>query len=99
MPMTIEEDDQIDQFAAGAETEHSDIQTALAPYFDEGANRDPECKDKKAINLRVNPYQHAQLRYVAAHEDRSLQWVMSKLLFGRLEETVREYVTGKVRID
>ena len=53
---------------------------------------DPKAKPTSGINLRLNEYQLALLRFVAEHEDRSQQQVTKRMLIPALEAKVQEIV-------
>ena len=53
---------------------------------------DPKAKPTSGINLRLNEYQIALLRFVAKHEDRSQQHVTKRMLIPALEARVQEIV-------
>ena len=53
---------------------------------------DPKAKPTSGINLRLNEYQLALLRFVAMHEDRSQQQVTKRLLIPGLEARAQEIV-------
>ena len=50
----------------------------------------PKAKPTSGINLRLNEYQLALLRFVAKHEDRSQQRVTKRMLIPALEARVQE---------
>ena len=56
------------------------------------AGLDPKSKPTSGINLRLNEYQLALLRFVAEHEDRSQQQVTKRMLIPALEAKVQEIV-------
>ena len=51
---------------------------------------DPKDKPTSGINLRLNEYQLALLRFVAKHEDRSQQQVTKRMLVPALEARAQE---------
>ena len=53
---------------------------------------DPKAKPTSGINLRLNEYQLALLRFVAKHEDRSQQQVTKRMLVPSLEARAQEIV-------
>ena len=53
---------------------------------------DPKAKPTSGINLRLNEYQLALLRFVAKHEDRSQQQVTKRMLIPVLEARAQEIV-------
>ena len=53
---------------------------------------DPKAKPTSGINLRLNEYQLALLRFVAEHEDRSQQQVTKRMLVPSLEARAQEIV-------
>ena len=53
---------------------------------------DPKAKPTSGINLRLNEYQLALLRFVAEHEDRSQQQVTKRMLVPYLEARAQEIV-------
>ena len=64
------------------------------------AGLDPKAKPTSGINLRLNEYQLALLRFVAEHEDRSQQQVTKRMLVPALEARAQEIAddqTTKVR--
>ena len=56
---------------------------------------DPKAKPTRGINLRLNEYQLALLRFVAEHEDRSQQQVTKRMLVPSLEARAQEIVDAK----
>ena len=53
---------------------------------------DPKAKPTSGINLRLNEYQLALLRFVAEHADRSQQQVIKRMLVPSLEARAQEIV-------
>ena len=53
---------------------------------------EPKAKPTSGINLRLNEYQIALLRFVAKHEDRSQQQVTKRMLIPALEARAQEIV-------
>ena len=60
------------------------------------AGLNPKSKPTSGINLRLNEYQLALLRFVAKHEDRSQQQVTKRLLVPILEARAQEIVGGPI---
>ena len=56
---------------------------------------DPKAKPTSGINLRLNDYQIALLRFVAKHEDRSQQQVTKRMLIPALEARAQEIVNAQ----
>ena len=56
---------------------------------------DPKAKPTSGINLRLNEYQLALLRFVAEHEDRSQQQVTKRMLVPSLEARAQEIVDNQ----
>ena len=56
---------------------------------------DPKAKPTSGINLRLNEYQIALLRFVAKHEDRSQQQVTKRMLIPALEARAQEIVNAQ----
>ena len=59
------------------------------------AGLDPKAKPTSGINLRLNEYQIALLRFVAKHEDRSQQQVTKRMLIPALEARAQEIVNAQ----
>lgn len=94
--------DDVARFAAGAETRATHpTTTAAAP--DRSAHVDPdrpwERFDKNArpltgLNVRLNEYEHELLKQLAKKEDRSLQWMVKKLLIEAAELAAADEPSG-----
>lgn len=97
--------DDVARFAAGAETRatHPTTATATHPTTAAPAHADPdrpwERFDKNArpltgLNVRLNEYEHELLKQLAKKEDRSLQWMVKKLLIEAAELAAADEPSG-----
>lgn len=77
---STEEPEGLKAFAAGATVRSVEKPTKPWEEFD------PNAPATKGMNLRLNDYELALLRYVAADEDRSAQKTLRRLVLEALEE-------------
>lgn len=71
----------VEEFAAGANTRAVDTAAPGRPWD----GLDPKAKATSGINLRLNEYELALLRFVAERDDRSIQKTIKRLLLPAIE--------------
>lgn len=71
----------VEQFAAGANTRTVEVPPTHHPWD----GLDPKAKATSGINVRLNDYELALLRFVAESDDRSIQKTIKRLLIPAIE--------------
>ena len=78
----------VETFAAGATEKR--IRTKPESETLPWSTFDPKARPTSALNLRMNDYELALVRYIAQAEDRSMQKIIKRLLVPALEEKAQE---------
>lgn len=81
-PASAEPETKVESFIKAAETRSLEPMTPASLW----AELDPNAKPTTGINLRLNQYQLERLRELARQEDRSIQYIVRKLLFSAVDQ-------------
>jgi len=78
----------VEAFAAGATEKRipTQAESETLPWL----TFDPKARPTSGLNLRMNDYELALVRYIAQAEDRSMQKIIKRLLVPALEEKAQE---------
>jgi len=83
----LPDEQEVAKFAAGAVQRRSSATPKPWEAFD------PKAKPSTGMNLRLNEYQLALLRYIAEAEDRSVQKTIKRLLILAAEQAAEDIAT------
>jgi hypothetical protein len=79
--------DDVARFAAGAETRSTATTASNAAPWERLAKDD---RPHSGVNLRLNGYEHALLKFLAEQDDRSLQQTIKRLLIPAAEAAAEQ---------